>query len=365
MQEIRRLSVAGLEGPALLRRVADALRRAVPFDAFCGSTVDPASNLMVSGVQDGLIDNHARCEELNDIFLNRVYFEEDLGRMVTMLREGRLVALLSEETGGSLERSVRYRDLLRPLGFRHELTSLFADRSLWGTMDLVRASDCPDFAPREVNLVRAIAPHIGAGLKAAMLHARATAEPDDEGVPGVLTLDHRGRIAAMTPAAERHLADLGDLDPDWRLTWGLPMAIRMVASALDWALHPRADRHLHVVPRVRVRGRSGRWLTLHGSHSEPRAERPAERVIVIAPAHPEEVAWLNMAAYGLSRREEDVIKLVVRGFSTRQLSEALFISEHTVQRHLTNIFEKVGVRSRRDLLKRLFIDHLLPGLSTG
>ena len=44
------------------------------------------------------------------------------------------------------------------------------------------------------------------------------------------------------------------------------------------------------------------------------------------------------------------------GFTNRQISGALFISEHTVQRHLSNIFEKVGVRSRKNLLKRLYFD---------
>ena len=57
-----------------------------------------------------------------------------------------------------------------------------------------------------------------------------------------------------------------------------------------------------------------------------------------------------------------VIRLVVRGFSNRQISENLFISENTVQRHLSNMFENVGVRNRRTLLKRLFLENLLPGM---
>ena len=88
--------------------------------------------------------------------------------------------------------------------------------------------------------------------------------------------------------------------------------------------------------------------------TEPTDGRPSETVIVIEPTKPDEVAWLNAAAYGLSPREEEVVKLVMRGLSTKQISNTLFISENTVQRHLSNVFEKVGVRSRRDLLKRLF-----------
>ena len=80
------------------------------------------------------------------------------------------------------------------------------------------------------------------------------------------------------------------------------------------------------------------------------------------PSRPEEVAWLNVAAHGLTPREAEVVKLVVRGHSTKQISRTLFISENTVQRHLQNAFEKAGVRSRRELVKRLFFDNLLPGM---
>jgi len=88
--------------------------------------------------------------------------------------------------------------------------------------------------------------------------------------------------------------------------------------------------------------------------------RPAERLIVISPVSPQEMVWLGVSAYGLSAREEDVIKLVVGGLSTKQISDRLYIAEHTVQRHLSNIFEKVGVRSRRELVKELFFARLLP-----
>jgi DNA-binding CsgD family transcriptional regulator len=71
---------------------------------------------------------------------------------------------------------------------------------------------------------------------------------------------------------------------------------------------------------------------------------------------------LNVAAYELSPREEEVLGLLVRGRTNREISRSLFISEHTVQRHVSNIFEKVGVRSRKNLLKRLFFDTLLPDM---
>jgi DNA-binding CsgD family transcriptional regulator len=357
--EIKRLSAANLEGPELLRRVAQRLSKAVPFEAYCASTVDPASCLITYGIAEGM--GGEQDDEFGNVYLDRIYFEEDLPVMNQMLRERRTVQLLSETTGGALERSLRYRELLKPHGFGYELGGAFVDGNLWGGMDLIREEGDPDFGGAETALVKRIASHVGAGLKAAALRSRAATEQDSPDVPGVLTIDRSGKIVSHTSSAEHWLWDLEDLDPLWRHE-NIPMAVRMVSGALRHALAPGSDNDHNLIPRVRVRGRSGRWLALYGSLTEPSGDRPGETVIVIGPAKPEEVAWLNVAAYGLSPREEEVVELVVRGFTNRQISGALLISEHTVQRHLSNIFEKVGVRSRKNLLKRLYFENLLPGM---
>ena len=72
--------------------------------------------------------------------------------------------------------------------------------------------------------------------------------------------------------------------------------------------------------------------------------------------------WLNTARYGLTSRERSIVDLVVRGFSTKQISATLYISEYTVQEHLCNVFDKVGVRGRQALVKRLFFDNIYPTL---
>ncbi len=50
--------------------------------------------------------------------------------------------------------------------------------------------------------------------------------------------------------------------------------------------------------------------------------------------------------HGLSGRELDVLRLVASGKSNRQIAAALVISEHTVARHLQNIYAKLGLSSR-------------------
>jgi DNA-binding NarL/FixJ family response regulator len=49
---------------------------------------------------------------------------------------------------------------------------------------------------------------------------------------------------------------------------------------------------------------------------------------------------------GLTTREVEVLSLVAAGRTNREISTALVISEHTVARHVQNIFAKLGVSSR-------------------
>jgi len=48
----------------------------------------------------------------------------------------------------------------------------------------------------------------------------------------------------------------------------------------------------------------------------------------------------------LTRREKDVLSLLVKGYSNKEIADAVFISEKTVKNHLTSIFRKLGVKDR-------------------
>jgi len=55
---------------------------------------------------------------------------------------------------------------------------------------------------------------------------------------------------------------------------------------------------------------------------------------------------------GLTRREQEVAALAIAGASAREIAERLVVGERTVETHLANIYRKLGVRSRVELITR-------------
>lgn len=68
--------------------------------------------------------------------------------------------------------------------------------------------------------------------------------------------------------------------------------------------------------------------------------------------------YLDRARHGdetpdqiLTPREEEVLKLVAEGHSSKEIADLLFISIKTVQRHRANLLQKLGLRDRLDLTR--------------
>lgn len=57
--------------------------------------------------------------------------------------------------------------------------------------------------------------------------------------------------------------------------------------------------------------------------------------------------------YGLSKRELDIGRLLVQGKSNKEIALLLGITEHTVEYHTSNIYRKLGVRSRAEAIPKL------------
>ena len=335
----------GLDANSLISDVVGRLRRVLPVDAAFGAPVDPATLLFTGAVLWQIPP------EVASQFLSNEYLEDDVNKFRRLASERSPVATLDRATGNHRPGSARSREIMAPMGLGDELrVALRSGGVCWGFLCLHREEATAGFTEAETRLVARLAPHVGEGLRRSLLVGEAIASPESYG-PGILVLDDDGSLVATTPAGERWLWELAGPDQP---VGSLPVAIEAVVAGLK-ALRGVAEPP-EVQPRVRVRTRSGRWAVLHASEMAGLGEG-RHTAVVVEPATPAELAPIILVAYGLTRREADVARLVLQGKPTKVISRELRISQHTVEDHLKAIFNKVGVGSRGELTARVLSEH--------
>jgi DNA-binding CsgD family transcriptional regulator len=88
-------------------------------------------------------------------------------------------------------------------------------------------------------------------------------------------------------------------------------------------------------------------------HALPVAAPPNDQVIVVSVRELGIEREAFARRYGLSPREAEVAELVLRGYPNPLIASTLGIAPATTKRHLTRIFDKIGVDSRTQLISRL------------
>jgi DNA-binding CsgD family transcriptional regulator len=264
------------------------------------------------------------------------------------------VATLHEATGGYPSRSPRYQHAIVAYGGEQEMIAGLrtASGEVWGALGLYREKGRPLFDADDLDFVRAVAPHLAEGARRALLLEEAT-HPEGPEAPGLIVVGDDWSVESMTPGVERWLDELPD--GDWH-EGDLPSSVYAVAGqALRTAAGADAPGEIAF---ARVLSSAGRWIVLHGAALVSDGSRRA--AVIVEPAHPARIIPLLMAAYQLTNRGQAVIRLILQGSSTAQIAASLFISTHTVQQHLKNVFAKTGVRSRRDLVGKIFFSYYEP-----
>ncbi|GAB2645536.1 LuxR C-terminal-related transcriptional regulator [Kribbella swartbergensis] len=343
---IAALTRQGLDLPTLWREATDALRGAVPhYQAPCWFTLDPASLLVTSHFNEGM-------PELPQEWMAEEYYDDDVNKLADVARSPRGISTLHEATGGNPASSPRWHQNMT-LGGDQELIACLRTRSgeVWGALSLYREPGRPFFDDEDLSFIRTVAPVLAAGARSSLLLGEAT-DPEGNDAPGLIVVTESWEIESATPGVDRWLDELPD--GDWA-AGRLPSAVLAIAGqTLRTAMSPDAGE----VALSRVMSRSGRWIVLHGTSLVSSTSRRV--AVIVEPAHPGRIAPLLMAAYGLSDREQQITRLVLQGNSTTDIAERLVVSAHTVQQHLKSVFDKTGVRSRRDLVGKIFFAHYEP-----
>jgi len=345
--KISRLAKQSLDLVSFWKESSEVVASAVPYYwTPCWYTLDPASLLVTSHFHDGL-------PEIPEQWLADEYYREDVNKLVDVARSAQGISTLHEATGGDPTLSPRWHQNMAYGGDQEMIAGLRTKSGeVWGALGLYREAGQPLFGAEELEFVRTVAPSLAEGARRALLVAEAM-DPEGPVAPGLIVLSDRWEVESTTPGVERWLCELPDGDWD---RGKLPSSVLSVAGrALRTAERPDEPGEIAV---GRVLARSGNWVVLHGVCLVGDGTRRI--AVIVEPAHPARISPLLMAAYGLTEREQEVTRLVLQGNSTVEIAQQLVVSGHTVQQHLKSVFDKTGVRSRRDLVGKVFFSHYEP-----
>src|SRR5206468_11649462 len=78
-------------------------------------------------------------------------------------------------------------------------------------------------------------------------------------------------------------------------------------------------------------------------------QRLVEDLMEVVSALPTESNAEAKRPFGLTRRELEVLALVVAGYPNKEIARACAVSEETIKHHLTHMFDQVGASNRLEL----------------
>jgi DNA-binding CsgD family transcriptional regulator len=358
--DIEALSAAELPAARLRMEAAERLRNLIPVDGFCVSSADPDSLLITATDAENIEPS------LAGAFYENEYAQRDFAKHEQLIGSRRRVRVLAQETEGEPRRSQRYRRIVRPMGFHHELRAALVERgTAWGFVHLYRRAERCAFAADEVAALERAAAPLASGLRAAAGAGGGCPLPS-EAAPAVLLLAGDDRLLGSSGPLERWLGTMRD---PLRTTPGpVPEVVHSVASSTrrrDLAGDRRGAT-------ARVQAADGSWWTVHGSVAEEATARdgtaarppapggrtgsgPAgwEVTVIVAPASGGELTGMMMSSLRLSPGERAVCERLLAGLPTKLIAAEMSLSTHTVEDRLKVIFAKAGVASRQELVARL------------
>ena len=330
---------AGEDLDSFRSRLLSTLRRVVPFDAAFMASADPDTLLFTSAfAEDGLAES-------GPLFLDNEFgANADVNRFADLARLRDPVASLDEVTKGDRSASARSREIMSPLGMGDELrVACRVEGTAWCFLCLHRCGS-NSFDASEMAVLRKLAPHIGEAIRRLASTGTIGSTAGAQAAHAVILVADLVVLAAggAVQEIEGEPIVVGN-----RLPLPLAAVVRRLELLESGAGGPDAPPAM-----LRMTTRRGELVTVHAARlRDVSGNGPV--ALTVAPATPAERSSLFLAAHGLTPAQRRVANLVLQGRTTGQIVVDLHISSHTVQDHLKAVFDKVGVRSRRDLVSAL------------
>jgi len=341
-----------LQGPQLIAPVLQALHALVPFDA--GGYVHAGSDGVL---QTHLEDPGIRAREV-DYFDPRILRSEgqmfhcslrDLGHTVHLGSGPLLLEQLLKVPQSRMLRSDFYNVVLRPSGVTDWATLVLrAGGQRVGTLILYRYAGAPPFTREELDVLAPLQAHLARVLLPGDLDAH-----DSEVVAtGLVIATDRGRLQWVSPEAETLMQQAFG----WR--WrGAAGALPAPLQELLRRLHaPALPGEALPLPQMELSNAQG-WFSLRATRmaaaTDPQGARQAVALHITRRMARGARLLSALQALGLPRRQQELAWWLARGLSESQIAERMGISANTVVYHRRQLYNRLGLQGRQELLGSL------------
>jgi len=167
---------------------------------------------------------------------------------------------------------------------------------------------------------------------------RESSPPDlvlmDIGLPGMDGIDGIRHVKALAPTTEVVVLTVFDDSEN---------VVRAIAAGATGYLHKSSSMETVV--------ESLKSILIGGAPINPHIARKVLELFA--------TAALPREDYGLTRREKEILGLLVEDIPLKQVADRLSVSIHTVNMHLRNIYGKLQVQSRSGAVAKALKEHLL------
>jgi DNA-binding CsgD family transcriptional regulator len=352
LRDVDVVARAGLDLETFLAEALDSINRAVPHVGACVGMTDPSTLLLTGTIKFG--DLHGKDDHDHEWGILEYGGEAEPTSFTELAHRAVPAVAVRAQTPDSR----RLNDFMRPhYDYHDELRVVLRDRGqVWGAVALFRGSDAADFGEADVELLADLSESLSVGVRAGLLSRLADVGQTAPIGPAVVIVGADDQVLQMSAGADERLREL--------ITSEIGASPIGIVAGLVGAARRFARGEASHPPRCRVRSRSGAWLVLHASPLTNAGGATGDVVVTIDEARPPEIVPLVVAAFDLTDREREVTERVLQGLDTKEIASSMHLSAYTVQDHLKAVFTKADVRSRRELIARIYFDQYVPRMGT-
>jgi DNA-binding CsgD family transcriptional regulator len=250
-----------------------------------------------------------------------------------------------------------YSDFLKPQSIHYQMSIYLKSKHRFlGVIGLYRPSNAKEFSSLDQAKADLMAPYLAGALEKALISEQKTEQDaiidsiiSDLPYKGILVLDRSLKPIFQNHYAVRVMSHLNQPRSGQEIPLrSLPREIELRCKELLRFTQPNEDteppqQHLELVCQP-----ENKKLSIHLRLITFSAKNPL-LLVCFAPEEHGCDLMKRMRQYGLSQRQGEVVLLLSKGLTNKEIGSKLFISKYTVENHLKTIYEKMNVKNRTEL----------------